>query len=193
MGYLTENSINWWNEELKPKFLDFWRENRFRVNWTDISKMKNMTADVIREFQNELDWNMLNRNTSIDEKTLEEFWDRIDWKDILTRREFSEDFIRKHKYDLDWKQISYFQGQLSEDFVEEMKDYIVWDQFNPYRNTWEKYSTQFKVRHWNDMKRYYKESGHFWGEELKLVCDCGEIRILRTKYDTKFGTMREYL
>lgn len=26
MGYLTENSIDWWNEELKPKFLDFWRE-----------------------------------------------------------------------------------------------------------------------------------------------------------------------
>lgn len=43
------------------------------------------------------------------------------------------------------------------------------------------------------MKRYYKESAQFWGEELKLVCDCGETRILRTKYDTKFGTIREYL
>ena len=195
MGYLTENSIDWWNEELKPKFLDFWRENRFRVNWTDISKMKNMTADVIREFQNELDWNMLSRNNSIGEKTLEEFWNKFDWKDVLTRRYLSEDFIRKHKYDLDWGLISYFQGQLSEDFVEEMSNFIVWDQFNPHKSTWENYSIEFKIKHWNDMKRYYKESAQFWGEELKLVCDCGEPRIMRIKYSLNVDEphIEEYL
>lgn len=192
MGYLTENSINWWNEELKPKFLDFWRENRFRVNWTDISKMKNMTADVIREFKDELDWDILNRNTSLSERTLEEFWDKIDWRDILTRREFSEDFLRKHKLDLDWKQISYFQGQLSEKFVNEMKDYIVWDQFNPYRSTWDKYSSKFKLKHFKQMPEYFK-SEKFWGERISIVCENGRERLIRVRYHLDGRSEEEYL
>lgn len=187
------SDVDWWNEKITSNEITFWRENRFRIVWTDISKMKNLSKDFIREFQNELDWTILTRNSNIDESIVEEFWDKINMKDALTRREFSEEFLKRHKHELDWEVISYFQGHLSEQFVEEMKDYIVWDSFNPYRSTWDKYSTQFKIRHWNDMKKYYLESGHFWGEELKLVNDCGETKILRTKYDTKFGTRSEYL
>ncbi len=187
------SDIDWWNEKITSNEITFWRENRFRIAWTDISKMKNLSKDFIREFQNELDWTILTRNSNIDESIIEEFWDKINMKDALTRREFSEEFLKRHRHELNWEMISYFQGHLSEQFVEEMKDYIVWDSFNPYRSTWEKYSTQFKVRHWNDMKRYYLESGHFWGEELKLVNDCGETKILRTTHSTKFGTRSEYL
>ena len=118
-----------------------------------------------------------------------------DLSNCIFDRQLSEDFIRKHKYDLNWEQISYFQGHLSEQFVEEMSDYIVWDQFNPHKSTWENYSTKFKIRHWNDMKRYYLESAHFWGEELRLVCDCSGPRIMRVKYSLNVDEppMREYL
>ena len=194
MGYISEN-IDWWNEKLTPNQIIWDREYRNSLRWHDVSKMQNITVDYIREFKDELDWTILARNDSISERTLEEFWDRIDWKDILTRREFSEDFLRRHAHVLDWKQISYFQGQLSEEFVEEMKDYIVWDQFNPHESTWEKYSTKFKIRHWNDMKKYYLESSHFWGEEIRMVCDCGEPRIMRVKYSLNIDEppIKEYL
>ena len=60
--------INWWNETIKPDSISFWRENRHRLVWTDISKMKNLSKDFIREFQNELDWTILTRNSNIDER-----------------------------------------------------------------------------------------------------------------------------
>lgn len=191
MGCISSD-IDWWNETIKPDSISFWRENRHRLKWRDISKMKGLTVDFIREFQNELDWTILNRNNSLDEKTLEEFWDKFDWKDILTRRDFSEDFLRRHKYDLDWGLVSYFQGELSEEFVEEMKDYIVWDQFNPYRSTWDKYSSKFKVKHFKQMSEYFK-GNKFWGERIALVVENGRERLVKIQAHLDGRFEKEYL
>lgn len=174
------DNIDWWKEKLTPYFFDFVRGNKFRVNWSLVSQIQNMTADFIREFKDDLDWKILNSNQSIDEKILEEFWDKIDWKDILTRREFSEEFLKKHRHQLDWGQVSYFQGQLSEDFVNEMEHYIVWDKFNPYRSTYNQYSNEFKVKHYFDMSEYI--SGvKFWGEEVVIDISSDQPRVVVRK------------
>ena len=97
------------------------------VDWTSISRYgKKLSEDIIREFQ-----------------------DEIDWWGVSEAQFLSEEFIREFKYKVVWNWISETQI-LSEDFIDEFPLYVVWENICKYQILSEKFIR--KCCHFHDRK-----------------------------------------
>ena len=118
------NQFNW-EEISKIRNLpeDFIREFQDKVDWLRISAFQNLSEDFLREFQDKVDWKWISYYQTLSEDFIREFKDKVDWEYISRKQTLSEDFIREFQDKVDWNNISYLQT-LSEDFIREFKDKV---------------------------------------------------------------------
>ena len=102
-------------------------ENKItRYDWFEFSKIHLLTEEFIREFQEQLFWNLISRYSVFSEDFIREFQDRVDWASVSLNQKLSSNFIREFKDRLYWKEISIAQ-ELTNDTLIEFKDKIHWE------------------------------------------------------------------
>lgn len=67
------------------------------VNWSRISKHKNLSEAFMDEFKDKLDWNLISEHQILSEKAIEDFKDFVNWKVIAIHQKLSEPFMEKYK------------------------------------------------------------------------------------------------
>ena len=115
------------SEDVTAEFLRYYKD---QLDWDILVEERMLKEDTIREFQDYIDFSRINyMNRYLSEEFLIEFKDKLDWKHVSTYQVLSEEFIREHQDLLDWKVLATEQSHLSMEFLEEFKDRINWDDF----------------------------------------------------------------
>lgn len=99
-------------------WLDDMYENRSPVG---SGHCKKLSEDIIRVYQDKLDWSSVSEYSILSEGFISEFQDKVDWYKISRFQKLSEEFIRKFQDKVHWECISIYQ-ELSEEFVKEFSD-----------------------------------------------------------------------
>jgi ribosomal protein S13 len=112
---------------------------------------KQMTIEELyaNEILQKNDWKELSKIGNLSEEIIEEFKYKLDWRLISIYRDLNINFIEKYKDLLDWKEISKYQS-LSESDIEYFEDYVDWD----FIGAKQKISFKFILKHWNKFDVY---------------------------------------
>lgn len=83
------------------------------IDWKEISKREDLTAEFIIENKDKLDWYLLS-HSKLQEEVLFKCPDKVIWRYLLFYQELSEEFLEE-KLDLvedymDWEALSYYQN-----------------------------------------------------------------------------------
>ena len=100
----------YWEEYYNPNF--DWSNDTFYID-------NKLSEDFIREFKDEVYWEMISKYQTLSEDLIREFKDDVDWWYISKYQTLSEDFIREFKEKIDWHMISKYQT-LSKEFKNEL-------------------------------------------------------------------------
>ncbi len=65
-----------------------------------ISFRQTLSESLIREFQDQVDWEMISEHQRLSEPFIQEFQDQVDWEMISHYQKLSIGFIREHKHRL---------------------------------------------------------------------------------------------
>lgn len=68
------------------------------MNWTEISKQAGLTEDFMREYQEELMWNLLCEYQVLSEDFIEEMEKKVNWDILASYQRVSFPFIKKHNF-----------------------------------------------------------------------------------------------
>lgn len=68
------------------------------TNWYCISKVKNLSENFIREFQNNVYWGRISHYQKLSENFIREFQDKVHWGCISKFQELSEDFKKEFQH-----------------------------------------------------------------------------------------------
>jgi len=83
-------------QEMSKEFILTYKD---KINF-DYLSTQNLSEDIIKEFEDELDWNILVLNTDLSEEMIKKNYDKINNKqDILERQVLSEKFFENHLSD----------------------------------------------------------------------------------------------
>ena len=152
-----------WEEISKIKELseDFIRKYQDKVDWYYISGYQKLSEDFIREFKDKVDWYYISTYQKLSDNFIREFKDKVDWYYISTFQKLSDNFIREFKEKVDWLSISIYQ-KLSENFIREFKDLVEWYQISIYQKLSEDFIREFKGNvEWYYISKYQKLSEDF--------------------------------
>lgn len=102
------------------------------IDWTSLSKNKNIDVAFAREFKELLDWTLLTSNVDVidvnNESVIDEFVDLLDWEHVSQNMQLSMSRIIKYKDELNWtivnKKFDYSQIEVSK--IEPIKELIDW-------------------------------------------------------------------
>ena len=116
---------------------DFIREFVDYLNWSEIIKTEyKFSKDILREFQDRVDWHTYARWRAIPINFMVEMKDRIPFTNCLLHQQFSEEFIEKYIQKFTntnyynhygWMMIPRTQT-LSEQFIDKWKNHINWEE-----------------------------------------------------------------
>lgn len=102
------------------------------IDWTSLSKNKNINVAFAREFKNLLDWTLLTSNVDVidvnNESVIDEFVDLLDWEYVSQNMPLSMSRIIKYKDKLIWtivnKRFDYSKIEVSK--IESIKELVDW-------------------------------------------------------------------
>lgn len=132
----------------------FIERNKPLINWKNESYSFNKIKDdkkkieILRKYGEYLEWNQISKNWNLSAQLIIPFADKVDWKVITQRLSLSEDFIREFHDKLNLKEISR-NNKLSEEFIEEFNESVDWD----YVGVRDEYSLPFIRKHKEKLKR----------------------------------------
>lgn len=128
VAYIKKNSespnFNWsvLSAHCNIKILEYILKNhQDKIVSISISSNKNLSEDLITEYKDHLDWNIIPFWCSL--RILEENEDRVNWDKASFNVNLSRDLIRKYKDQVSFYKISFW---CSLSILEEFQDNIVW-------------------------------------------------------------------
>ncbi len=86
-----------------------WEKYYFnKFNWNEINFYKDnkLSEDFIREFQNNINWELVSQYQQLSEDFIREFYNRVDWYYISAYKKLSEDLTKEFQDKINW--IMYF-------------------------------------------------------------------------------------
>ena len=96
-------------------------------DWSLVSVyMIRYSENLIRKFQDKVDWSEISRYQTLSEPFIREFQDRVDWNQISRYQKLSEAFIHRYRYKVNWNRISEYQV-LSEPFILKHGSMVNWE------------------------------------------------------------------
>nr|QQV29366.1 hypothetical protein K-LCC10_0111 [Kaumoebavirus] len=87
-----------------------------------------LPEEMLREYQDYVNWYYLSSYQKLSEGFIREFHDLVNWQSLSRAKIMSENLIRDFQERLDWYWVSLFQP-LTVSMIEEFENLIVWDHF----------------------------------------------------------------
>jgi hypothetical protein len=110
---------NNFNEEIVREFKDL-------LNWNVISRVPNLSEDFIEEYKDQVNWDWISAIQNLSETFIQKNRNYINWQFLSRNNSISVNFIRENIDNLDFQEISK-NIILDEDFIREFQDRLDWD------------------------------------------------------------------
>ena len=165
--------------------IDLIRKFQDKVDWESISINQKLSEDFIREFKDRVDWYWISMHQKLSEDFIKEFQDKVNWDCISIYQKLSEKFIREFQNRVKWKYISMCQV-LSESFIREFKDKVDWHHISMYQILSESFIKEFNLKidrttNWNYVSNDVK---------LKAIKDSNLYEIIDDEYIIAYKGIR---
>lgn len=160
----------------------------------DCAHVHNCSEDLIREFHDKVDWDLVSMYQKLSDDLIMEFSDKVNWKYIIKYQVLSEDtintcinylqeiefsvmweyqklseeFIRNientYPYRIYWNVVSKYQ-KLSEEFIREFQNKVYWFDIAIYQNLSEDFLIEFK----EDVKYDIQYNKHTKYHSIRMI------------------------
>lgn len=119
----------WWTSLTEErKIRKAIREDKWELEWHNISFYGKLSENFIREFQDKVSWYEVCEHQEMSEDFIREFQDKVNWAALSHKCLFSESFLREFKNKVDWNLIcnnnKIYNRKFSKEFLKDMKEYI---------------------------------------------------------------------
>lgn len=133
---LSFNGASFFTEEFVEQFKD-------RIVWASASSSPDLGIDIIRKYENKIDWKNLSQSFKVTLEFIEEFKNKINWSSLSENTSLSIDMIEKYNDLLDWTNLTLFSNHwdyydkikdspiFNDGILWKYRDKIVWDLIGP--------------------------------------------------------------
>ena len=162
--------------KISPTVLRVFKYSINASNWDRITQTQKLSDDLVREFQDHINWKYLDMDGRSEEFIIE-FKDNVRWNrsTLYENRVFSEKFIYKMSKYIDWNYIS--RQPLSENLILDFSDKVNWRYVSEYSRLSERTMYEFRDKiPWKIACRYQNISDNFARILFKNGCiDSGTL------------------
>lgn len=113
--------------------LNLLKEFELELDWDIISQYQIPNNNFLEQFKNNINWRILCKNNNLSENQIEKYQDYVDWNYISGKYIYSnEKFLNKFKHKLNWYRVSrYYVLNFSN--IIKFKDLLVWSEVSQFQ------------------------------------------------------------
>lgn len=114
--------------------LELLKEFESEIDWDIVSKFQIPKTQFLLEFKNSINWYILCRNHNLSMEQIKIFQDYVDWNYISEQNVYNNiKFIEQFKTKLNWYKVSrYFN--LNSNTIEKFNKYLIWPEVSNFQN-----------------------------------------------------------